>query len=775
MGINRHMKPQGSRYMQTYVDQYVPLPFKEMEAAMQKSEQDVIDLGDEITDTRALLEVKAMSEDRAKRDAMLEAYEAQISDMVTTSGGNYNDLRKGIHDLSGVIHKDLTRGNLSRVSRNYANRQAELKAQAEGVKAGYGNDGYTRDWGDKRLGANSMYYKDHDDYDATGTVVDYNPQGFVNQTDWDATLDKAVTGFKADVDAWASAGIDLKTDPDGNTIMKYKGSNERVKEEDILLFVDNYLDGNPAFKQEVQEMKALGATDAEVTEWENGLRSNMMNKFGYLSEKRDANRSYIPEWLANGRDADVQALLTLDSPVQQEFLGGVYDTPGKLNDAIANNGNAITTEFAKLTESYTGIEIPNVPEGSVPTPDMMMDALTKAQQNGAIDAKDYTKIVMLYQDQNRLKKVRALATRKAEETDPGLKKASGYFKRTGIDPTTLLYADSDYDDDAALTVSGQAKVTAGYKIQTEIASRYGWDISDGPGGQRPAIVAALTAVKSRGEDTSELEESLAAFDIINDYSKKDNKKVTEYNNYLKEVSINRPMAATSDNLFRQYRTVNGKQVLDKEATKAMTKLVNEELGDPLKLIGYNASYKSSSGDWAEGNILGAIKEVYGDSNDVMKGIKISKAAHGNNVDRNGEEFALVTVSKENMKPIEFHIPMTNQLVNAQSLMNDQVDVDIPDGKGGSRRVPVPVALIDKYIIDNYKIGLSSDEIRDSNGNLIGTLDISQVQSSDKQQGAYTFANDENLQFIPANDPSHPLVGQKALDKLAILHAKNLLH
>jgi hypothetical protein len=126
-GITRFDRPNQFQPQNTYV----PLPFREL-FALGKEKQQQEDLLDK--SKAAFLEklnVDARDVDVARRNELIGAYEQQFKDIVDQHEQDPRQAMRKIRDLSGSIHKGLTRGELGAIGRS---REAESAWQSQQQK-----------------------------------------------------------------------------------------------------------------------------------------------------------------------------------------------------------------------------------------------------------------------------------------------------------------------------------------------------------------------------------------------------------------------------------------------------------------------------------------------------------------------------------------------------------------------------------------------------------------------------------------------------------------
>lgn len=125
MALNRYDNPA----QQTYVDQYVPVPFEEMTRALamrQKKYDDTRDEMDGLEDS--FLKIQALEQDKAKRKQLVDGYHSEMEKAVDSVKGDYSKLSENARQIARRIKKDVTYGPLGAIHGNY---QTYVKAKEE--------------------------------------------------------------------------------------------------------------------------------------------------------------------------------------------------------------------------------------------------------------------------------------------------------------------------------------------------------------------------------------------------------------------------------------------------------------------------------------------------------------------------------------------------------------------------------------------------------------------------------------------------------------------
>lgn len=138
MAINEYMQPVRDTFQQDYVSQYIPLPFREMQNALnikQKQYDDNEALKATISDQIA--KVKAMpGKDSEDRDAILSSYENEMDSLIESVGNDYSKIGPELRTLANKAKVDLTRGNLAKINKTGQYWEDSLKTTDEMMTKG---------------------------------------------------------------------------------------------------------------------------------------------------------------------------------------------------------------------------------------------------------------------------------------------------------------------------------------------------------------------------------------------------------------------------------------------------------------------------------------------------------------------------------------------------------------------------------------------------------------------------------------------------------------
>jgi len=145
MAINEYMSPKQDQFYQTYVSQYIPLPFEQMQASVeraQKSKDQVEETGLGIKDLLTKVEARPgvqgqLGPDEILRNNIINNYDAQLNSILESSGGDLRKVKTEVESLARTVQKDLTRGDLGQIH----SRALERKNMIErGQEAGLRGD-----------------------------------------------------------------------------------------------------------------------------------------------------------------------------------------------------------------------------------------------------------------------------------------------------------------------------------------------------------------------------------------------------------------------------------------------------------------------------------------------------------------------------------------------------------------------------------------------------------------------------------------------------------
>lgn len=132
MPLNEYDSPLIAQQRQTYVSQFVPLPFKELQMALDRKQRDF----DVAEATRGAIEdqflkVKALQKDEALRNRLVDGYNQSLDDMLRQAGGDYGVLGSKIRMLGRDVKRDLSQGQLGAIAGNYAQYQQYIQGLSD--------------------------------------------------------------------------------------------------------------------------------------------------------------------------------------------------------------------------------------------------------------------------------------------------------------------------------------------------------------------------------------------------------------------------------------------------------------------------------------------------------------------------------------------------------------------------------------------------------------------------------------------------------------------
>lgn len=138
MAVNEYMNPVKDTFQQDYVSQYIPLPFQEMQKALnikQKQYDENQALMKGIEDS--IMKVKSIPlDDTELKKEILGGYENEIDNIIQQSGGDLSQVSNQVRDLARKANVDLTRGTLSEINRRGAQFEQDIASGSKLIQEG---------------------------------------------------------------------------------------------------------------------------------------------------------------------------------------------------------------------------------------------------------------------------------------------------------------------------------------------------------------------------------------------------------------------------------------------------------------------------------------------------------------------------------------------------------------------------------------------------------------------------------------------------------------
>lgn len=257
MAINEYMQPVRDTFQQDYVSQYVPLPFEQMQKAVnikQKQYDDTVAMADAMKNQ--LMKVKARpgiegqaGVDEIARDEIISSYENRLNEIAENVGGDYSKATEAVRGLAQEAHADLTRGTLGRIN------QEALKYED------YVKRGQEADIRDNVVYGNLQ--KNKQDYETAGGALNNASAGNLQWSEDIADFTEVLRPLAKDIKAKLKAGS-TKATPDSGIpghYMVIDGKHTWLTEEDIINTLTYAARGNQKLQASMQQALRGGIED----------------------------------------------------------------------------------------------------------------------------------------------------------------------------------------------------------------------------------------------------------------------------------------------------------------------------------------------------------------------------------------------------------------------------------------------------------------------------------------------------------------------------------
>lgn len=309
MGVNRFMGPVQTQRIQTYVDQYVPMPFETMLAVAQKKEQDVNKMGQNVATIKNWLQVEAIPDEyggnqETYRNEIVSGYENQIRNAITESKGDLNALRGSIGKLSQDIFQDVTRGSLATIGNNTSLWKKEVyETRPDLVAKGKDKGGYTQTRANQLGEIERRNFIAADTYRETGDIQRWQSAGNTLEYDYNKRFGEYGTTAKANQIA-EFLGADFRQTEDGKFYFFDKETNKGVSRKRLEPVINNLIDSDTDLQAEFAHNIAYdpengAALNAEI---ERGLKENFLNMYSYNQQSLDRTVRTPPSGSGSTRD-----------------------------------------------------------------------------------------------------------------------------------------------------------------------------------------------------------------------------------------------------------------------------------------------------------------------------------------------------------------------------------------------------------------------------------------------------------------------------------------
>lgn len=337
MGINRFMQPKEVDYKQTYVDQFVPMPFEAMALVLEgkQKQYDSVDSSQK-SQLAALLKVNALSSQSSARDAKIKEYEQEIVRINESVGGDLSKADGLTSDLARKINEDLTRGSLFNYNTNYQLGQEMLKENQEKQDKGIGKGGISKSTNEK---ATSFAFNNFDkavkeslktDPNGIATFNKYNTVSEVNKAD---KYDAFAKDFKSS--GYQKAGF--KLDPSGAFYKMTDTGKEFISSAELRNAIKQYYNQDEEMQQMDRQQLELGIPKEQI-DWENNNAiESVVAKYDFEKSTKNISLHNVPE----GFEADGN--------------GGIRKIP-PMQDILLSQGSGLTITEQSYTEALDDLE-----------------------------------------------------------------------------------------------------------------------------------------------------------------------------------------------------------------------------------------------------------------------------------------------------------------------------------------------------------------------------------------------------------------------------------
>ena len=254
MAITEFHKPQKVQHQQSYVDQYVPMPFEIMQKAAQ-NRQDVADKNElqaeasisSILDMQAIDHEALGGNQNQMKNERIQEYENKLENIVSSYNGDMSLASKDIRKLAREIHSDKTRGDLAHWQGNYDARQAEQERINKAIE----RKDLIGETGRQHM-TSSM-----DGFQATGN---YTGQDYTAHFDKNKLLQDWASKVK-ESGGMTKEGLQYKIDPSGQFQIFEHGEWKGVGKDRAIDIATNALAGSQEYQAEKDYLGRIGYID----------------------------------------------------------------------------------------------------------------------------------------------------------------------------------------------------------------------------------------------------------------------------------------------------------------------------------------------------------------------------------------------------------------------------------------------------------------------------------------------------------------------------------
>jgi hypothetical protein len=776
------MKPMKADYMQTYVSQHVPPPFKLMQRAAENKQAEYDAIAKNMEAQRAYLgKLKAYRDkDTETLGGKTKAYQDELNNIMEMNGGDLTagEAEARVRQLGQVMGQDYQSGELGELVQGYQIQKDFEELQRDREKASKTHSAVDLAFGGI---VSEQYARDGGGINDMATIV---AEGWTEKEDQalkkatkESLVDRKIEydangkaagsrgGYEGVVGGYyaqftkGEKGISFQRAYQANVedLSNSSGHVETVKRR---LAIEHY-------NQLSDEEKAT----AKITDIHDNIPQSEINEvihaeagaqaMRYAGYEEDLVWRNAPQFAAAEQNA-INPITNVTLATQSELLG-VQDTvdSASMAAAIKTSETQYMNEATKLinSESIGGFEavgLSNNPSFTDvftklnnPT---TRDKLKKALSPDAFDALDN----LSHAYENQVARKNEIESRVTER----MPEASATKKAIEKDMAALGLSPSQFSSVISGLYSGPTNIitSVGMKLlnqkEDELNKYYG--ISGSRMSQYSGLIKTPSDLTRRfaedgpnspmaKADPEYYKEAKAWADASNSIKK----NVSKYREYqtrysaaldkeYKESAKGFVKTSSGNTTFPQYSYVQGNDgkmhlTYDQAASDKQTKAIRELFTDNNIQTLSSVKVKAMGGEQASKKDLtfGEVLKAYSDGHDGANpdvGLPLLSRSFGSD----GRRFLSV-----NVDGTEYHMPITNtSFTNLRQSLQKPVSLQNNDGT----TTEVYPYKVDQYLFEAVNSGRSNYEIPG------GTVKIPRNLKSGEQNGAYTFFNDSNFKI-----------------------------
>lgn len=343
MGVNRFMSPVQTQYFQTYVNQFVPLPFELMQRRAEQEQQKFDTVKQQAGKLKAQINEDFL---RVDQDPLLSGKQNEVYNAVNQGvqgyGGDYRQLDSLVANLGADYSKWISSGQGALAKGNKLTHDKNMKEIDDSKMAGYDKDIYKR------------YAKDR--YDETGGAINNTqyqavaPHTFV---DAEERALKAVNALIADQgsSAFANYNDDGTLVINGHDDLKSLSKDRISKALIANIYNDQDFEGYTKQKYQIASYYANKA-GKEVPSYKDFKNEEFKKRFGAYAD------AYAYEQLEKRRGANETYAAQAGAKREEEFGGPAFSISSRrafgedldANDLSEGDGTEV---LEKLDKQYT--------------------------------------------------------------------------------------------------------------------------------------------------------------------------------------------------------------------------------------------------------------------------------------------------------------------------------------------------------------------------------------------------------------------------------------